>query len=114
MYLPTVDGDAMVQTIDATVCDPAVLTAALQRITAGSVITESGDRISVVGDGARRYADQLEAVPGVRILGPEHDHPSASALIAVAASRPALAADKVTPYYLRGPDVRIGWTRRDG
>jgi tRNA threonylcarbamoyladenosine biosynthesis protein TsaB len=109
MYQPTVDGEALVQTIDATVCDPAVLTATLERIFA-----ESGDRIAVAGDGARRYADQLEAVQGVGILGREHDHPSASALIAVAASRPALAADKVTAYYLRDPDVRIGWTRRDG
>jgi tRNA threonylcarbamoyladenosine biosynthesis protein TsaB len=109
MYQPDLEGDAMVQTTEPAVCAPAVLTAALEQ-----AAREDGAPILVTGDGARRYADQLAAVLGLRMAGPEHDHPSASALIALSASRPALATDKVTPCYLRGPDVRIGWMRRDG
>lgn len=56
----------------------------------------------------------MARVPGLRIAGPEFDHPRASVLLALVGTRPALPADKVTPTYLRGADVRIGWEQRDG
>ncbi len=69
--------------------------------------------VLVCGDGARRYASVLAARPGIAIAGSEHDHPSAEVLVDLAGSRPALAAEKVVPTYIRGPDVRIGWEQRD-
>lgn len=65
-------------------------------------------RVMATGDGARRYL----AGTGVDLAPEEHDHPSAAVLVTLAASRPALPAEKVTPTYLRGPDVRIGWQTR--
>ncbi len=35
-------------------------------------------------------------------------------LLTLTVGRPSLSADKVTPTYLRGADVRIGWVQRDG
>ncbi len=108
MYQPDLEGDAMVQTTEPAVCNPDAVRVALEE-----AVREGGAPILVTGDGARRYADQLAAVQGLRMAGPEHDHPSASALIALGATRPAIEGQKVAPCYLRGPDVRIGWTQRD-
>jgi tRNA threonylcarbamoyladenosine biosynthesis protein TsaB len=66
------------------------------------------------GDGARRYAAQLEKVEGVTVAGPEHDHPSAVVLVELSATKADLSPEKVTPEYMRGADVRIGWEQRDG
>jgi tRNA threonylcarbamoyladenosine biosynthesis protein TsaB len=67
--------------------------------------------VMLTGDGARRYAAELA---GFQIAVPEHDHPSAAALLDLASTRPALDTDKVTPTYIRGADVRIHWEKRDG
>ena len=67
----------------------------------------------VTGDGARRYADHFASVEGLALDGPEHEHPSASSMIELAATRTALSPDKVVAEYMRGPDVRIGWDQRD-
>jgi hypothetical protein len=74
----------------------------------------AADRVLVAGDGARRYAARMTRVPGLSLAGSEFDHPRASVLLALLGARPALPAEKVTPTYLRGADVRIGWTQRDG
>jgi tRNA threonylcarbamoyladenosine biosynthesis protein TsaB len=71
------------------------------------------DQVIATGEGARRYAPLLEAVDGVTIAGHEHDHPSAAVLVELAATRPGLSPEKITPDYMRGPDVRIGWEQRD-
>jgi tRNA threonylcarbamoyladenosine biosynthesis protein TsaB len=71
-------------------------------------------RVIAAGDGARRYASSFEGIDGVTVAGPEHDHPSASVLVELVAGRPALSPEKITPDYMRGADVRIGWEQRDG
>lgn len=57
--------------------------------------------VTVVGDGADRYADLygLRARPGRR--------PSAATMLVLAAGRPAVGGDRVKPLYLRDPDVSI-------
>ena len=69
--------------------------------------------VIAAGDGARRYASLLGQIDGVTIAGHEHDHPSAAVLVELAATRPGLSPEKITPDYMRGPDVRIGWEQRD-
>jgi tRNA threonylcarbamoyladenosine biosynthesis protein TsaB len=105
LYQPALGGSAVVQATEPSVSDPDEVAASLPY---------AADQTLVVGDGARRYAAQLARVRGLRLAGPEFDHPRASVLLALAATRPAMAADKVTPTYLRGADVRIGWVQRDG
>ena len=96
LYQP-VDG-GMAAVTDAAVSDPGRLADELSRI----------DGVLLTGDGARRYhtGGTLDVAPA------EYDHPSASVLADLAPSRPALPAEKVTPTYLRGADVRIGWEQR--
>ena len=96
LYHPVAGGMAAVT--DAEVASPDDLAVRLTEVS-GVLLT---------GDGARRYyaGGPLDVAP------PEYDHPHASVLGELAASRPALPADKVTPTYLRGADVRIGWEER--
>ena len=77
------------------------------------VLTGMHDRVIAAGDGARRYAAALEIIDGVTVAGREHDHPSGAVLVELAAARPGLSPDKITPEYMRGADVRIGWEQRD-
>ncbi|MBV9660634.1 MAG: tRNA (adenosine(37)-N6)-threonylcarbamoyltransferase complex dimerization subunit type 1 TsaB [Acidimicrobiales bacterium] len=68
--------------------------------------------VLATGDGARRYLAKRDVVDGTVEVAPEEfDHPSAAVLLELAASRPALPAEKITPTYLREADVRIGWER---
>jgi tRNA threonylcarbamoyladenosine biosynthesis protein TsaB len=101
-------GGGMVATTDPRVSSPEDLVDALRPAAAGDGL------LIATGDGARRYADLLESVDGVHLAGPEHDHPSASVLVELAANRAALSPDKINAEYLRGPDVRIGWEQRHG
>jgi tRNA threonylcarbamoyladenosine biosynthesis protein TsaB len=96
LYEPVPDG--MVAITDAAVRPPDDVAKALSNV--GGVLLS--------GDGARRYfADgPFELAP------PEYDHPAATVLADLASTRPALPAEKVTPNYLRGADVRIGWEQR--
>jgi tRNA threonylcarbamoyladenosine biosynthesis protein TsaB len=105
LYQPALGGSAVVQATDPAVSDPDEVATSLPY---------AADRVLVAGDGARRYAARMTSVPGLRLAGPEFDHPRASVLLALVGTRPALPAEKVTPTYLRGADVRIGWTQRDG
>jgi tRNA threonylcarbamoyladenosine biosynthesis protein TsaB len=72
-------------------------------------------RVTLVGDGARRYADVL-AAPGVDLGPSDGDHPDASAWAALAADRLAQGATtdalRLAARYLRQADVRIGWAER--
>lgn len=70
------------------------------------------DAVLAVGEGARRYADALSTLPRVELAGPADDHPSATVLNDVAATRPSVPLDEITPLYLRGAEVRISWERR--
>lgn len=87
----------------AAVTEPAV--AAPEDVAAELAKVED---VLVTGDGARRYlaGGDLELAP------PEHDHPSAAVLAALAADLPAVSPEKVTATYLREADVRIGWEQR--
>lgn len=100
-------GASQVQAGEARVSDPAELCAALAPLAAEGPVVATGD-------GARRYSDALSGVPGVVIAEPGYDHPRAAVLLELADSRPSLPAEKVTPMYMRGADVRIGWEERDG
>jgi tRNA threonylcarbamoyladenosine biosynthesis protein TsaB len=91
------------------ITDPTVSTPdALVR----AVNARAGQEVLAVGDGARRYADALAPLAGVELAGPADDHPSAVVLLELAATRPSVPLDEITPRYLRGADVRIGWPQR--
>jgi tRNA threonylcarbamoyladenosine biosynthesis protein TsaB len=77
-----------------------------------SAIRATPGEVLAVGDGARRYADTLVTVPGLELAEPAFDHPSAVVLLELAATRPSVPLDEITPRYLRGADVRIGWSQR--
>jgi tRNA threonylcarbamoyladenosine biosynthesis protein TsaB len=96
-------GDDVASLHDPTVSAPDALIAAIR---------DRGGEVLVVGEGARRYADALAPLAGVRLTGPADDHPSAVVLIELAATRPSVPLDEITPCYLRGADVRIGWSQR--
>lgn len=70
-----------------------------------------------VGDGARRYAGLLAAVPGVQLAGQSFAHPRPASVGALAAAQaasgcPLLGAEDLEPLYLRDADARPGWDRR--
>ena len=104
LYEPVEGG--MVAVTDAAVDEPDVVAERLTNI----------DGLLLTGDGARRWfvASAPSATPsaGFDVAPPEYDHPSATVLAELAPTRPALPAEKVTPLYLRGADVRIGWEER--
>jgi tRNA threonylcarbamoyladenosine biosynthesis protein TsaB len=100
LYRP--DGAHTTLITEATVSSPDVLVEELAG--RGGVLA--------VGDGARRYADALATLSGVELGGPEDDHPSAAVLVELAATRPSVPLNEITPRYLRGADVRIGWQQR--
>ena len=95
--------DGMSPASEAIVGSPNALVEALKK---------TGRDVLVAGDGARRYADVLAPLAGVEVAGPADDHPSALALVDLAATRPSVPLDEITPRYLRGADVRIGWPQR--
>jgi tRNA threonylcarbamoyladenosine biosynthesis protein TsaB len=97
------DEEGVTPLSDPTVSAPGALVEAI-RDTPGEVLA--------VGDGARRYADALAPLTGVELAGPADDHPSAVVLLELAATRASVPLDEITPHYLRGADVRIGWTQR--
>ena len=69
-----------------------------------------------LGDGARRYRDLLESVPGVEVAGPGATHPDVAALAALTLSRAVAGLGRppsaVGARYLRPADVRINWEQR--
>ena len=72
----------------------------------------------LVGDGAIRYADQLEGRAEVEVAGGDKAYPSARSLVQLAHAR-ALREDWVRPQeiellYLRRPDAEINWSTREG
>ncbi len=97
----------------------------VQRVTepaCGSVDDLVGDLLArgqealCVGDGALRYADQIQAGVRVEIAEQWLAHPSAGPLVQLAHSR-ALREDWVNPWeiqplYLRKPDAQINWSTR--
>ncbi|MGH9076395.1 MAG: tRNA (adenosine(37)-N6)-threonylcarbamoyltransferase complex dimerization subunit type 1 TsaB [Acidimicrobiales bacterium] len=86
----------------------------------GPALAALGEEVLVVGDGGRRYRDDVMASAaaagaGVGRLGfadPALDAPSAATAVGLAASRPPLSGPQILPVYLRQADVRIGWSER--
>jgi tRNA threonylcarbamoyladenosine biosynthesis protein TsaB len=81
-------------------------------------ITARPGELLVAGDGGVRYADQLDAMPGVEVAGGDHAYPSARSLVQLAHAR-ALREDWIRPQevellYLRKPDAEINWSMREG
>jgi tRNA threonylcarbamoyladenosine biosynthesis protein TsaB len=97
------DRDGVTPLTDATVSAPAALARAVKDL---------GEDVLVVGEGARRYADVLSPLAGVELAGAGDDHPNAVTLLELAATRPSVPLEEITPLYLRGADVRIGWPQR--
>lgn len=81
----------------ATVMEPAALAAALER---GAVPT------TLVGDGATRYGEQLDAAGGRRLVGRDVPSPGiAAALAAAGVLGDGVDPTMVLPQYLRDPDA---------
>jgi tRNA threonylcarbamoyladenosine biosynthesis protein TsaB len=82
-----------------------------------SEIQASGDECLAVGDGARRYADELIDLIKVEIADAGLAYPSPSSLVQLAHAR-ALREEFVNawdlqPVYLRKADAEINWTSRE-
>ena len=80
---------------------------------------ERSQSVVCVGDGARRYVDQLTVTPRIAVAGDRWDYPSAACLVELAHRRTLretwTSPDHVEAMYLRQPDAQINWsTRNDG
>lgn len=68
-----------------------------------------------IGDGARRYKDEI--LDGYRCEIGGDDHPSAAPLVQLAHARALreewVAPREIEPIYLRDPDAVINWTTRE-
>ena len=102
LYEPA--GAAMVAVTEPEVIAPSVLVEKLA-VLAG----ERGAPVLCTGDGARRHLATSEVT---EVAGEQFDHPSPAVLAEISVDRPAVEPALVTPSYLRGADVRIGWEQR--
>ena len=83
-----------------------------------SEVQATGEECLAVGDGARRYAEDLCELTKVEIADAGLAYPSPSSLVQLAHAR-ALREDFVNPWelqpvYLRKADAEINWSTRDG
>ena len=98
----------------------------LQRVTEPQVtspedaaihIADRAKEMICVGTGFKRYAEQFEGSPWIRVLGGDNVYPTASAVVALGASAllngNVVEPDKVEPMYLRAPDAEINWKTRE-
>jgi tRNA threonylcarbamoyladenosine biosynthesis protein TsaB len=71
----------------------------------------------LVGDGALRYAEQLDEVPRVEIAEQALAHPSAISLAHLAHAKALreewVPSSELEPVYLRKPDAEINWSTRE-
>ena len=84
-----------------------------------SEITATGEDCLAVGDGARRYAEQLCELTKVEIADAGLAHPNPSSLVQLAHARAVreefVNAWDLQPVYLRKADAEINWsTRHEG
>jgi len=112
-WAPFAAAPEVVRTGDERLSDPAELADELGRL--AKSIGDAG-RCLCLGDGARRYADVLGALPGVAVAGPRWAHPDVAVLAELGQTRLArghgVPAEAVAAHYLREADVRINWERR--
>ncbi|MGH9057072.1 MAG: tRNA (adenosine(37)-N6)-threonylcarbamoyltransferase complex dimerization subunit type 1 TsaB [Acidimicrobiales bacterium] len=104
----------VVAATEPAVASPADLAEALAGVVAGSDGAGTAPAVLATGDGAARYRDVLEAVAGVEVAGAGWEHPNAAVLAEMAAGRSPTPPGQLTPMYLRGADVRVGWAVRHG
>jgi tRNA threonylcarbamoyladenosine biosynthesis protein TsaB len=81
-----------------------------------TVLASLGSPAVAVGDGARRYADMLEATPGVHCLRGTLAWPPPAVLLELAAGRldqgeTPVAPDLVVPLYMREADAKSNFTQ---
>lgn len=87
-------------------------------------LRQLGREVLVVGDGGCRYAECFSSIAGVEVADATEAFPLAAVVAEVAAKRlgagappdrvePAGSLGILRPFYLREPDVRIGWAERD-
>jgi tRNA threonylcarbamoyladenosine biosynthesis protein TsaB len=83
-----------------------------------SELLASHDEILIVGDGALRYADHFAPLLRVEVADAGFAHPLASSLGQLAHARAVreefVAAEEITPLYLRRPDAEANWIERTG
>jgi tRNA threonylcarbamoyladenosine biosynthesis protein TsaB len=76
----------------------------------------TGEELLLAGDGIARYAGVFAGLDHAELAGPEHEWPSAAALVELAAARVEReefdAPSEVHPMYLRRSDAEIEWDRR--
>jgi hypothetical protein len=74
-----------------------------------------GEPVHAVGDGALRYRDVLEAVPGVVVAAAPRFPPPATllhlALCRMDAGATPVEPGSVVPLYMRGADARVNFER---
>ena len=107
------DGEVPVELFPPAVRLPADLAAAAYEARGAAVAAAD---VLAIGDGARRYAEELGAA-GVVVAGPAFVGPSPAALVALGLDRLRCGAvpmdpAAVQPLYLRPPDARINWVQR--
>jgi len=85
-----------------------------EEVAAGLRELAGGEPVRVLGDGARRYAELLGAVPGVQIVGGSAPPVEVLAQLGAAAAAVGAGVDAafVVPRYLRQADARINWEQR--
>ena len=80
-------------------------------------LSAQGEDCLVVGDGAQRYAEIFTDMKGVEVGQEGVRFPNAGSLVELAhpnALREEFVAPaEVTPLYLRAPDARINWQKRE-
>jgi tRNA threonylcarbamoyladenosine biosynthesis protein TsaB len=83
-----------------------------------SEIQATGGEYLAVGDGAVRYADDLDVLDEVEIAETGLAYPSPASLVQLAHARAVredfVNASDLQPLYLRKADVEINWVSRDG
>lgn len=101
--------DGLERTSDAVATTPEQLAVEL---------TELADEVLIFGDGAVRYREHFEGVPGIEFGGTGLSFPSARSLVElahpVAARGDAVPPGEIQPMYIRLPDAEINWKVRDG
>ena len=80
-------------------------------------LSAQGEDCLVVGDGAQRYAEVFTDMKGVEIGQEGFRFPNAGSLVELAHPKALreefVAPAEVTPLYLRAPDARINWQKRE-
>lgn len=81
-----------------------------------SELMAQGEEAIILGDGARRYHEELSEVHDVEIVDSGHTYPSAASLVQLAHAQALreefTSIDAISPMYLRKPDAEINWQTR--